>query len=908
VTRNPSGTQRTGGAAGAAGALPRPRTSFVGREREVAALRHRLLGGARLVTLTGPPGVGKTRLALEAAASLDASRAGTAYFVPLAAVRDPALVPGAIARALHLENAEADAGVDALAVVVATVASQRALLVLDNLEQVLAAATVVDRLLLECPRLAVLATSRAPLRLSGEQEFPVPPLDLPEHDATASAAVRLFVERAKAVRPDFELRPSNEAAVAAICRRLDGLPLAIELAAARIRLLSPEAMADQLGSRLDLLAGGPRDAPARQQTLRAAITWSYDLLAPAEQRLFRRFGIFAGGCTLAAAAAVCGDREDEASTEPDGLLVRHLEALAEHSLVAADTASERSEDSRHALYAEPRLAMLELIREYALERLAASGEETAVRARHARYFTAFAEAAEAPLRTAAQGVWLERFEQDHANLRLALEWLAAQTSAGDEAAAESGLRLAGALWWFWHLRGHNAEGRAWLAAFLDAPAAAAATTFRGRALFGAGFLAWSTCLLQWDAAMQEEAGRRFEESLALFRSLGDRHGMAYALWGIGRTNLLGAGSDPREQAVRESLDLFTAAGDLWGIVKAHERLGTLVHNRGARQEARHLWEEGLAAARALGEPQGLASALRQVGTAALEDGDLVTARALLEESAAALGEIDLLSTLPPTHLALGKLALAEGNLREAERQFLESHRAAQRRSSRYHSVGAMAGLGAAAAAAGEWERSLLLAGAAIALWLPATGQPGSAPLVDSAKVQKIADSLERYEGWISQAREAVGDERAGDLLVRGTRVPLDDLLGHNALTDGGQARSRLSRTDHFGGRAKPRTLASAAGPPSAHPMTGNACEGVQTPLLPRPDGATDPPPAALNALTPRERETAALIAAGLTNREIAAALIIAERTVMRHVEHILSKLDVRSRTQIAVWAVEHNVR
>jgi non-specific serine/threonine protein kinase len=906
VTRNRSGTKRTGGAAGAAGALPRPRTSFVGREREVAALRHLLLGGARLVTLTGPPGVGKTRLALEAAASLDASRAGTAYFVPLAAVRDPALVPGAIARALRLENAEADARVDALAVVLTAVASQPALLVLDNLEQVLAAATVVDSLLLECPRLAVLATSRAPLRLSGEQEFPVPPLDLPEHDATPSAAVRLFVERAKAVRPDFELRPSNEAAVAAICRRLDGLPLAIELAAARIRLLSPEAMADQLGSRLDLLAGGPRDAPARQQTLRAAITWSYDLLAPAEQRLFRRLGIFAGGCTMAAAAAVCGDREDEASTEPDGLLVRHLEALAEHSLVAADTASERSEDSRHALYAEPRLAMLELIREYALERLAASGEETAVRARHARYFTAFAEAAEAPLRTAAQGVWLGRLEQDHANLRLALEWLAAQTKADDAAAAESGLRLAGALWWFWHLRGHNAEGRAWLAAFLDAPAAAT-TTFRARALFGAGFLSWSTHFLHSDPASQAEASRRFDESLTLFRSLGDRHGAAYAQWGIGLT-LYRVGGELQERALCESLELFREAGDLWGIVKAYEHLGAVARRRGARQEARCLWEGGLAAARALGEPQGQVTALRLLGTAAIEDGDPVAARAWLEESATALGETRLLSTQPPMYSALGQLALAEGNPREAEAQFLEAHRAAQLRGSRYHSAQAVIGLGAAAAAAGEWEQSLLLAGAAIALWLPAPGQPGAALLVDSAKVPKIADDLERYEGWIGHAREAVGDERARDLLVRGTRVPLDDLLGHNALTDGGQARSRLSRTDHFGGRAKPRTLASAAGPPSAHPMTGNACEGVQTPLLPRPDGATDPPPAAPNALTPRERETAALIAAGLTNREIAAALIIAERTVMRHVEHILSKLDVRSRTQIAVWAVEHNVR
>ncbi|MDX1530072.1 MAG: protein kinase, partial [Rhodothermales bacterium] len=429
---------QAGAPARASSALPAPLTSFVGREVEVERLG-RLLEAARLVTLTGPAGTGKTRLAVEAARRIEHGFADGAAFVPLAPVRDPALVPSALAQALGVE-ASGPALPDALA---DALRGCELLLVLDNFEQVTAAAPAVGALLGACPRLRVLATSRVPLRLSGEREAPVPPLAVPEPEATpdpdgllAHAAVRLFVERAQAVDPAFALTPENAAAVAALCARLDGLPLAIELAAARTKLFAPAALLARLGHRLDLLANRMHDRPARHHTLRQALAWSYDLLGPEEQRLYRRLGVFRGGCTIEAAEAVAG--LDGADDVLDGLA-----ALVDHSLLRTTTGAD----------GEPRFEMLETVRTFALERLAEAGERAEAQGAHAHHVLDLAERAAPELTGAEQGTWLDRLDAEHDNLRAALDAAEADGDTG------LGLRLGTALWRFWLVRGHLAEGR-----------------------------------------------------------------------------------------------------------------------------------------------------------------------------------------------------------------------------------------------------------------------------------------------------------------------------------------------------------------------------------------------------------------------------------------------------------------
>ncbi|MDP9356600.1 MAG: helix-turn-helix domain-containing protein, partial [Chloroflexota bacterium] len=423
--------------------LPTTLTSFVGRGREVeqviALLRR---ADVRLVTLTGPGGVGKTRLALRAAAELLDHVPDGAWFVDLTPLADPALVPAAIAVVLGVREAGGQPLVETLAV---ALRDKQLLLVLDNCEHLLDAAPVVAELLRACPGLTVLATSRAPLRLRGEREVAVPPLGLPAtarpapEEIARSEAVRLFVERARAHEADFALTEANAPAVAGIVRVLDGLPLAIELAASRIKLFPPTALLRRLERRLTLLTGGARDLPARQRTLRDAIAWSHDLLTEEERLLFRRLAVFAGGATCEAAEAVA---------DPAGELgvVNGLAVLVDQSLL-------RKEDDPDG---EPRYRMLETVREYALERLDASGEEAAVRDRHAAWCLALAEAAGAVLWTTYDPGVVARLEAEHPNLRAALTWFA-QASDG-----EALLRIGATLGRFWYVAGHAREGRGWL--------------------------------------------------------------------------------------------------------------------------------------------------------------------------------------------------------------------------------------------------------------------------------------------------------------------------------------------------------------------------------------------------------------------------------------------------------------
>ena len=433
--------------------LPMQATAFIGREQQLQTVRTSLLReDTRLLTLTGPGGTGKTRLALQAAADVLDSFPDGVYFVALASVTDPDLVASTIAQALDVREV---AGRSIATSLGDTLRQKRLLLVLDNFEQVVEAAPTVAELLGSATDLKILVTSRFVLHVYGERELSVPPLALPDRRTAPSAAhlaqfeaVRLFVDRAQAARADFALVDENASAVAEICQRLDGLPLAIELAAARVRALPPRAMLQRMERRLPLLTGGARDLPARQQTLRGAIAWSYDLLEPDEQALFRRLAVFRG-CTLETAETVCaGDPPRPGATSValpplDLLILDGIESLVEKSLLRQEEASD----------GQPWYRMLETVREYALERLEESGEAAAVHRRHALAALRLAETAEAGLYGLEHGTWFKRLEQEHDNLRAAIEW------CQERRYAEPALRLAVALWWFWSAHGHIGEGR-----------------------------------------------------------------------------------------------------------------------------------------------------------------------------------------------------------------------------------------------------------------------------------------------------------------------------------------------------------------------------------------------------------------------------------------------------------------
>jgi predicted ATPase/class 3 adenylate cyclase len=496
--------------------LPVQPTVFIGREKELAAVCSLLRDtNTRLVTLTGPGGTGKTRLALQAGAEvLNEFRDGV-WFVDLAPTTDHKLVISAIAHPLGVREAGGETIADRLK---AYLKDKHLLMILDNFEQVSEAALQVSQLLGSCPRLKVLATSRVPLSIRGEKEYPVPPLSVPDvrnlptlERLTQYEAVRLFIERATDVKPDFQVTNENAPAVAEICARLDGLPLAIELAAARVRMLSPAALLARLSQRLKVLTGGPLDLPARQQTLRNTIEWSYDLLTEGEKQLFRRMAPFSGGRSLEALEAVCnydGQLGIDVFEGTGSLLSKNLLREVEGS------------------GGEPRFWMLETIHECAREKLEESGESEALGREHALYFLALAEEAEPHLTGAKQIEWLDRLEGEHDNLRAALRWARERRDARDAGDAEAGemeLRLAGALWRFWYVRGYQSEGREQLAAVLSGGhERSGGGSAIAKALSGAGMLAWA----QGDFA---SARSLQEESLAIRRELGDRGGIAWAL-------------------------------------------------------------------------------------------------------------------------------------------------------------------------------------------------------------------------------------------------------------------------------------------------------------------------------------------------------------------------------------------
>jgi non-specific serine/threonine protein kinase len=620
--------------------LPLALTSFIGREEEQAAVRA-LLGTARLVTLTGAGGAGKTRLALAVAGELLAEYPEGVWLVELASLADPALVVQAVVQTLGLRE---EVGQSLLGTLLVYLKGQHLLLVLDNCEHLVAAcAELATALLRGCPHLHILATSREGLGVGGEQLYQVPSLATPPLDHLPSsaelgryAAVALFVARAQERRTDFALTAQNSRAVAQVCARLDGMPLAIELAAARVGSLPVEAVAARLDDRFRLLTTGPRTAMPRQQTLRATLDWSYDLLSEGEQRLLHRLSVFAGGWTLAAAEAVCSGARIETWEVLD-----LLGGLVNKSLVLLEEAGLEGEQGRYRL--------LETVRQYAQEQLAAAGEAAAVRDRHLAYFRALAEEAEPQLIGPEQDQWLDRLEAEHDNLRAALGWARA-CEAGEE-----GLRLVGALWRFWDVRGYLSEGRGWLETAL-ASSGSAAPLVRATALSGAGNLAQSQGDYVRVVALHEEA-------LALLRELGDKQGIAGSLNSLGGVALV-QGDYPHATALyEESLTLQRELGNKQGVALSLGNLGNVALAQGDYAYATALYEDSLTLQRELGNKAAIAGYLGNVGLLVMLRGDYAQAWALLEEGLALFRDLGYPLGIGYSLNNLGTVAFRQGDYR-----------------------------------------------------------------------------------------------------------------------------------------------------------------------------------------------------------------------------------------------------
>jgi predicted ATPase/DNA-binding CsgD family transcriptional regulator/uncharacterized protein HemY len=810
--------------------LPAQPKPIIGREQELEVARQLLVhGDARLVTLTGPPGVGKTRLAIELAnAVIDAFEDG-ACFVDLAPIAESHQVVDAIASGLGLRDLDRRGGIE---VVEEYLRELDLLLVVDNFEHVLDAAELIGRVLAACPGVKIVATSRAPLHLQWERELTVPPLALPREPdgqagieaVTASSACQLFIERAQTVAPDFALNEADAPAVAEICSRLDGLPLAIELAAARIKLFPPRALARRVArvEHVDvLLAGQHRDLPTRHQTLLRAIGWSYDLLAPEEQKLLRRLSVFVGGCTVEAAEAVGADGLQ------GGLEL--LASLIDKSLLRSDEQAD----------GEPRLRMLETIRTYAAQQLAASGEADESRARHARYYVNMVERAAPEVFGPHQEAWFARFERERPNLLAVEAWATAQGNT------ETTVRLGAALWPFWLARDDSSHTRDRVQAIRGLVDRVPPSPTLVHALHGAGLMAekhgeYATCRAL------------LVQGVWLARHLQDPRALATVLDSLGRQKFIEGRYLEARSLLEESHAILINTDDRIGLARLLSHLGFLEFLEGRTQIARDIFERGLAVAQTAGDQHRVAEFMDNLGNASEAEGDFESAVRAFEEAIAIWRQLGQKHWLAMALNNLGKVEIRRGELACARTHLLEALSLAQRIGNRRRMAYALSAIGALAEAEGDSERATTLKTVASATFAEiGAAFPLRSQLLPSTNL-----------GTVASVDTTMTLERAVEEALR-------------LLTPPEQAATET----------RPSRAAAAEGPRPA----------VQAVSV-QPGG-----------LTRREREVAALVTAGYTNRQIAEALVITEGTAENYVQRILGKLGFNNRAQIAVWAIQHDL-
>lgn len=860
--------------------LPGYLTTLVGRQQEIAKVVDLLQHpDTRLLTLTGPGGVGKTRLAVAVAERLRHSLEQGVVFVGLSSLRDSTLVLTAVAEAMGLQDL---GSIPLRERLVLTLRGRQLLLLLDNFEHLVSAAQDIGDLLLACPQLQILVTSRLPLRLSGERVYHVSPLpfpndlDAPTEEVMASPAVQLFLERARASDPAIALTPGIASIAARICARLDGLPLALELAAARTRLLPLPALLARLERSLDLLTSGARDLPDRQRTLRQTIAWSHDLLDERERVLFRRLAPFAGGFTIEAIEAAC-DFDGRLGSE----VLDALTSLLDLNLVQRVPGTEE----------RPRFRLLETIREFAAEQLIESGEESLVRRQHAAYFLKLAEQGEYALHSIEDRGWLDELESEHDNYRAVFVWAQAAARGNRAEAALLSLRLSLALWWFWVYRGHRAEGYARLTESLKQARALGVLDDRSHAvaLLGLG-------MLDYEQGDYDTAEARLAESARLARAQAAGRTYCQALHFLGLSALYRGHYADARALLQESVAVARTLGQPWYVAVTIFALAEATWPVDP-QAASVLYQESAALFRSVGASWGLALPLTSLGRQALDEGRYEDARALCEEGLALRRAVDHQWWIAMSLCSLGEVARCEGNHALAEAYFTEALPIYRALGRTHNLAWPLRGLGYVALSKGDHQQareflreSLVLErelGATPSLAACLCGLAGLAGLCgDSLRAARLFGAAEALL------------ERLGTNLEPADRLDQAQLIAHASSCLPASIWSEAWQEGH----SLPLDLAIEEALAIPAPEPAPPAEQVE-----RSQGQRSRPGTRHGPLTPREREVAELVARGLSNREIASQLFITEKTAANHIEHIMTKLNLRSRAQIAVWAVQNGL-
>lgn len=865
--------------------LPVQRSPLIGREREVASICSLLQRvEVRQVTLTGTGGIGKTRLGVQVATELAGTFADGIYYVPLASIRDPELVIPTIAQTLGIKETS---GQPHLTLLKAYVRDRHILLLLDNFEQILQAAPAISDLLTTCLHLKILLTSRAPLHIGGEYEFHVPPLAVPDlkqlpvaEYLTEYAAVTLFLQRAQMIKPDFQMTSTNARFIAEICVRLDGLPLAIELAAARSKLLPPQTLLSRLEHRLALLTTGERDAPARQQTLRNTLNWSYDLLNKDEQWLFRHFAIFVGGCHLSVFEEFCNALGNISMPTLDGVT-----SLVDKSLLQVDTTDGQ----------EPRLMMLETIREYGLECLVASTEMERARLTHAVTYCSFVRQAEMALlgiecevwpawSNREQETWLDWMEREYGNLRAVLDFLFEH----NDVEALLPFAVGGATFWFF--RGYPSDGRRYMERVVAVGSTHnIASKALGWALYHAGWLAF----YQSD---DSRALTLLEESKRLFQHLTYRRGVAACLTILGNIEHHRGNARTGDEMLEVSLSLYKELGDCVGIGYARMTQGMLVFFRGELAHARALFEESLTMSKKVGQRWLIASTLHYLGWTHFLQGSYTSARRFTEESLALFEEIGHAGFAVETQVVLADEVAALGDVSVAQTLLEEALSRGREMESQDDIARALYGLGNLAQHQGESDRACAFYEEALAILKQKEEIPDRVQWVLASCLEGTAEIafVQGQLAWAVRLLTKADALRTGDA-YRNT-IGYDQKL---------YQRIRTEATVHLGKEIFSVLWAEGRNMTIPQVMAIRSTDSLlpTAPSTPPPVNLPSPP----DRLTRREFEVLRLLAEGLTNAQIAERLVISPATVNSYLSSIYSKLGVSSRLGAMRYAIDHRL-